>query len=238
MKKDSAMNFLIIDLLKNILSLAEKPEKLGQYITNQIRELVGSKMVMLLSHNEKPEDANHMIIGICPERNRSKPELRYIKRIADLSHPFHQATIVHHAINGNELENVFYLMGGHVSVIVPLEYAANRIGLLILYDLIDLQNIESVIDSLNTLSGVLALELRNAMYYNNLEWKVAERTKELRESEENWRTMGIALKKKAEELERTNNLMLGREMKMIELKKEVNELLKKTGEKEKYRIHE
>lgn len=45
-----------------------------------------------------------------------------------------------------------------------------------------------------------------------------------------------ALKNKADELERFNNLMLGREMKMIELKKEINELLKSAGKKEKYRL--
>jgi DNA-binding response OmpR family regulator len=47
----------------------------------------------------------------------------------------------------------------------------------------------------------------------------------------------VALKKKTNELEHFNNLMVGREMKMIELKKEINELLKKSGETEKYIIH-
>ena len=36
------------------------------------------------------------------------------------------------------------------------------------------------------------------------------------------------------ELEAYNTMMIGRELKMIELKKEVNELLKRSGEKEKY----
>jgi hypothetical protein len=47
-----------------------------------------------------------------------------------------------------------------------------------------------------------------------------------------------ALKEKIEELERFNDLSVGRELKMIDLKKEVNQLLLKLGEKEKYRIVE
>jgi PAS domain S-box-containing protein len=46
------------------------------------------------------------------------------------------------------------------------------------------------------------------------------------------------IKEKARELERFNNLMIGREMKMIELKKEVNELLLHANKPEKYIIHE
>jgi len=44
--------------------------------------------------------------------------------------------------------------------------------------------------------------------------------------------------KKTEDLSRYNKMMVGRELKMIQLKKEINALLKKYGEKEKYNIHE
>jgi PAS domain S-box-containing protein len=47
-----------------------------------------------------------------------------------------------------------------------------------------------------------------------------------------------ALKEKIGELELFNNLMIGRELKMVDLKKEINELLIRLGEKEKYRIVE
>ena len=42
--------------------------------------------------------------------------------------------------------------------------------------------------------------------------------------------------KKAETLQEVNSVMIGRELKMIELKKEVNELLKSLGKPEKYEI--
>jgi hypothetical protein len=41
---------------------------------------------------------------------------------------------------------------------------------------------------------------------------------------------------KTRELTRFNNHMVGREVRMIALKEEVNELLKKMGEPEKYKI--
>jgi len=43
--------------------------------------------------------------------------------------------------------------------------------------------------------------------------------------------------KKMEEIEQINNCFIGRELKMIELKKEINELLQKEGQEEKYVIY-
>ena len=46
----------------------------------------------------------------------------------------------------------------------------------------------------------------------------------------------ISLKKKSEELQQFNNLMVGRELRMVELKQEVNELLRKQGLAERYNL--
>ena len=45
------------------------------------------------------------------------------------------------------------------------------------------------------------------------------------------------LNKRTKELKQLNSYFVDRELKMIELKKEINELLKKYGEEEKYKIH-
>ena len=47
-----------------------------------------------------------------------------------------------------------------------------------------------------------------------------------------------ALRRKVDELERFSSLTVGRELRIIELKKEINSLLKKAGQPEKHRIAE
>jgi PAS domain S-box-containing protein len=81
--------------------------------------------------------------------------------------------------------------------------------------------VDPILNSDGTLDGAVHI-MRN----------ITERVKieeELRKNQEN-------LTEKMRQLERFNNLSIGRELKMVELKKEVNELLMKLGDSPKYRI--
>jgi len=79
-------------------------------------------------------------------------------------------------------------------------------------------------------------ELENAK--SGLEIKVKARTKELEELtqnlEEQVKERTQELQKKVESLDKMNRLMVGRELKMVELKKEIKELKE---ELEKYKPH-
>lgn len=59
---------------------------------------------------------------------------------------------------------------------------------------------------------------------------------ERRLAEKERRTSETKLREQVEELEKLNRFMVGREMDILELKKEVNQLLKAAGQPEKYRI--
>jgi hypothetical protein len=52
-----------------------------------------------------------------------------------------------------------------------------------------------------------------------------------------WKITNEALKKKIGELEWFNRMMVDREVKMIELKKEINLLANKLGEDDRYIVH-
>lgn len=61
-------------------------------------------------------------------------------------------------------------------------------------------------------------------YYDSLEQKVKERTAESEEARKQLEVVNLEMQKKLEEMERMNKLMVGRELKMVEMKKELEEL--------------
>jgi ABC-type amino acid transport substrate-binding protein len=71
---------------------------------------------------------------------------------------------------------------------------------------------------------------------DNLEEIVAERTEELSREIQEKATTEKVLKNKLEELELFNMLTIGRELKMIDLKKEINEMRIQSGHTKKYEI--
>lgn len=189
MKVDNAINYLVLDILKNILSMADNPSELGKYITSQIRELVGCRLVILLSYNSEISEIHHNLLGICPARNLNDFNLKKWDEIAIASHDFHTTTLFQHKKDGNNIEQLFSEFSGQYSIIVPLESINQRVGILAIHDIFDIHNIQSILDSFDALSGVLAIELRNSTIMQNLESLVEARTRELSESEKRFRTI-------------------------------------------------
>jgi len=189
MKADSAINYLVIDMLKNILSMADKPAELGKYITAQIRELIGCRMVILLYHSESSPEIHHELIGMCPERKAF--EFDHIKwnKIAEASHSFHKPTLFQHETSGIKIEQLLSQIDGKYSIIIPLDIVDHRVGMIGVIDISDIQNRQSIFDSFEALSGVLAIELRNATLLKNMEILVNQRTKELSVSETRFRSI-------------------------------------------------
>lgn len=189
MKVDNAINYLVLDILKNIIGMADNPAALGTYLTAQVRELIGARLVILLFHNSRNENIHHELLGVCPERRKDEVDLIFWDQIAESSHDIHTAKLFNHKKDGTPIEQLLSETDGDGTILVPLEFSTQRVGMLIISNIFDKHNIHSIIDSLEALSGVLAIELRNATMMENLEALVAERTKELSESEKRFRTI-------------------------------------------------
>ncbi len=180
-KQNPAFQLLLVEMIENILSHADNPGECGQYITNQIRDLIGVRIVAILQCMGSDKEHQHKLVSVCPAKRIeliSKPE---IEKLAALSHDIESSEIWK---PGSELEKGGGLLsdlGFNDSVMVPLKFANTRVGVLILLDLMDSKGIDSIVKTLDGLSGIIALVLKNSTMYQELEIKVQERTQELSE---------------------------------------------------------
>jgi PAS domain S-box-containing protein len=189
MMVDNATNNMILDILKNILSMDDRPIELGEYTTTQIQKIVDSELVALIIHNENIPTQKHDLLGIAPKSKKEILDSDLIERIAEASHFIHSPQLVCHDGNGTQLEQLLSAVNGKLSIVVPLEYRKNRIGLMLLLNISENIDIQSINESLDALSGVLALEFLNANLVKNLEFNVDARTREVLENEKRFRSI-------------------------------------------------
>ena len=180
-KQEPIISFVVTDLIKNILDRSGKPSELGSYITSQIRELLGAKLVILIQHVEDGTESHHHLLSVCPASQEEKIDITPVEKLAAQSHQYHKPVIVAQSENQGELSELFAFPEGKTSLFVPLEYENIRAGLLLIIDIAELHQLDSELVSLDSLSRLLALVIRNNQLHKTLETKVLERTAELKE---------------------------------------------------------
>jgi PAS domain S-box-containing protein len=183
-KDQAAFAQLFMDLVVNILSMAESPSRCCDYIASQIRELIGVRTVAVLQCIELSKGELHDLISVSPDRRRCLGNQQSFELLAQASHRMDHATLVTPdspaQLGGDILRN----LGVGPSIILPLRYASNRIGAILILDILDPVGIDTIVLTLDRLAPILALILRNAYLYTNLEQEVALRTAELAKNEE------------------------------------------------------
>lgn len=176
---------LVVDLVENILRYADNPGKSAEYITNQIRELIGVRMVALLSFEEM---THFQLLSICPPRKEadwSRPEIQsFVTSVLseDVPRLYDPAA--------DPIDKNLLPVGIGKSFVIPLMVGNEKVGMLILLDLLDEGgDIQSILFALTKVARVLALILKNSLLYKILEKRVEERTAELIKSESRVRSI-------------------------------------------------
>lgn len=176
--KDKANQFLVTDLLENILPLASHPRECGEYITTRIRTMVGVKIVALMQAPITHSDQEYSVVSVCPARYRemlSHPEINEFCRLSETSPSL--VKVGPGALtesNDKRLPAEF-----NDSIVIPLKSGDEHVGALLLLNLLSTDGLGSVTDALENLSGVIGLIFKNSILFQNLDDLVIERTKEL-----------------------------------------------------------
>jgi signal transduction histidine kinase len=186
---------MVIDILSNILRQADHPGKTGTYLTAELRELTGANCVSLIHSMEYMGSPVCRLVGLNPERRRKSMESPLMADLFQRSCQLDQERIW---LPGEESHEgrILSQMGFGLSIAVPLMIGSLHIGSLLILGMPDNQHITSVLELFKMLSTTVALVLRNASLYEYQEQIIADRTRQLsqtnialKESEERYRNI-------------------------------------------------
>ncbi len=172
-----ALQLMIFDILEHILSYAENPGELGKYLTEQIRELVGGRVVILL---QCKREQGHRVINICPARWQYLSESPEIQELALFCHTMNKTEIWKPEEMPSYIGNILNSMGFGLSLTVPLKIGNARTGLLLILDFLDSYRTSEIMRVMDSLSPIVALIMRNSIIYETQEEIIEERTGELK----------------------------------------------------------
>jgi len=174
--EDKTYTYIFNDILSNVLHLSENPSQFAEYLTHQIRELIGARTIVIAIKTETDETK---IFSVFPVRKKEWANQSDVMHLAEMSFSYETIQFLD-KVNGDK--NITALLQNleiDKVIAIPLIAAGRKMGSILLLDIMDLFGIESVIELLTRLSGVFALVIRNSNLYKNMETLVAIRTAEL-----------------------------------------------------------
>ena len=174
----NGFNQFFSELVERLLSVAESPGKSADYLAESLRSLIGAKTVLVMQCPQHTQHQQHEIVSVFPERRYALGNHATMQELCELSHKFDKARLFLPDDEG-EISAALRQLESGPALISPLQSGGVRMGVLILLDLMDASGLKTILDTLDRLSAVLALVLRNAFLYNNLEDIVARRTRQL-----------------------------------------------------------
>ncbi len=176
----AAIQFMIVDFLAEILKFSESPGEMGQYLTRQLRELMGVRAVVMLQHGEAVESGSPRILAIEPRRAHTPSLVQALVQLASLQPRLQEATLLRRASCPPAMAEIMDGLCLASLSMTPLRVGELRVGTLFALDHLNLQRSDDVTRLLSTLSPVFALILRNTFHFAAQEEKVLAQSEEYR----------------------------------------------------------
>ncbi len=168
---------LFTDLATGTLEHVADPLRCAEHVAEQVRELLGVKAVAVLGC--MGHVLPHVVLAVRPRRHLDLIRRPEMDRLVHLSHGFAQAMTIG-PDDASPVGTLLRAMNLGASILVPLRVGRRHIGALALLGLMDMHGIETIVRGLNRLAPLLALIMRQADQFRDLEVAVRERTAELR----------------------------------------------------------
>ncbi len=169
-------NTVFNEILRNVLERSESPKQFADYLSEQIRNIVGVKTVVIATNSgERVTD----LLSVSPKRRYDLAKSIFKEGFSD-----HDKKGIYfydlHTEKGKFSSN---LKQHNIenAIRIPLITGKQKVGFILLFDLMDTNGIDSILDLFRKLSSIFALIIRNSNLYRNMENLVQERTTELKD---------------------------------------------------------
>ncbi len=193
----AAIQLLMKDMLEKIMLNADNPGALSKYLTDQMRELLCGRIVVLVECRSGSGTNEHRIVSVCPERQKNIVDCPELKILSEISHDFDHAELWSTESAPDRARAILKEKGWDNTIVLPLTFGKNRFGALFVFGLMDLNNVRNLLDTLETMTHIIALVLKNSLQYENLENIIEKRTAEF-----------IRAKEQAEEANKAKSMFL------------------------------
>lgn len=176
-------NFIVSSLLGKVLGMDSSAAEIGQFVTDQLRNIFKSGMVILVL-NDQDIQAGMTLSGKSPREQKLDEKISWIYQIARLCNSLKGTILVEHDSSDSEVSVLLQKFDGKRTILSPLFVGNSQIGLLLILDFATPEKFPELIAELNLLAGILALKFENLESKRKLEFDQENRSTALRESEE------------------------------------------------------
>ncbi len=188
-RDSAAVQFMVLDILETLVGLSENPGRMGTYLAQQVRELVGARLVALLHPLGEGPGHRHGLIALEPPRHGTPENLALLEGLAQVAHQFEGAVLWQGDDTPEAVKALLARVGFNGALVLPLKVGTRFAGLMVIVHLLDMQRNSETLRALELLGPVAALVIQNARFFESQELVIQARTQDLREREERHRTI-------------------------------------------------
>lgn len=225
---EPANAFMIVDIISRVLAASDDIKNLSQWLTSEIREITGARLVLIVSRNV--EANQYKILQINPERKKDICNSDEISFLINKSLQFKEISSLTFEIDDQIIKGYLQNLNFETNLVIPLIANNENYGSFLLLGLPDKNSLELLKSTYNNLTTILGLVFRNASLIDHQERIIQERTSELLQQKTTLIAQNIELESAKQLLEENEQRLQAQNEEYEALNEELSENLGKIQE--------
>ncbi len=163
---ENAFATMMLDIVKEVLANPDHLEQVVERILKHVRELSGARMALILKHDGHSE-ISPTVLGLNPKREKGRLASEEFQYLFEYAANQDNRMVIHNIHEFSARLQGFQYPEFMPVAMAPVMLGRDRLGTLLALGLFENPHIDSTLDMLHMLSGIVALILKNAFLLNH-----------------------------------------------------------------------